>query len=82
MIGPDPEIRAGPIGWSDSLPGFEERSDLTGVQVFGGPQGPTERPTALCQIEASRVWMQPRSPAGEAVPSIGDQDPVHGHDAQ
>jgi hypothetical protein len=82
VIGPGPEIRAGPIGWSAPLPGIEERSDLTGVQVLGGPQGPTERPTALCQIEAPNLWVQPRSPSGEAVPSIGDEDPVDGHDAQ
>jgi hypothetical protein len=50
--------------------------------VFGDPQGPTERPTALCRVEASRIGMQPRSPAGEAAPRIRSDEPGHGHNAQ
>jgi hypothetical protein len=56
--------------------------DPADVEVLGGPQGPTERPTALCRVEAPRIGMQPRSPAGEAAPQIRDDHPGHGHDAQ
>ena len=46
------------------------------------PKGPAERPTALCRGETTQIGMQPRSPTGEAAPQIGDENPVHGHDAQ
>ena len=38
------------------------------------------RRSALAQ--APQIGMQPRSPTGEPVPRIGNDDPVHGHDAQ
>ncbi len=81
-IGPGTAFRAGPIRRSGALRVPEEVSDLADVEVFGDPEGPAERPTALCRVEASRIGMQPRSPAGEAVPKIGNDVPVHGHDAQ
>lgn len=76
-----PSVRAGPIRGSVALM-FEEPTDRTGVEMFGDPEGPTERPTALCHVETSRIGMQPRSPAGEATPGIRGENPGHGHDAQ
>ena len=81
-IGSGPWARGDPIRGPDVLGGPEELSNPAGVEVFGDPQGPTERPTALCRVEASRIGMQPRSPTGEAVPGIGNDFPVHDHDAQ
>jgi len=81
-IGPVPGFRVDQIRWSGRLPETEEPTDLAGVEMFGEPQGPAERPTALCHVEAPRIGVQPRSPAGEAVPRVGDDHPVHGHDAQ
>jgi hypothetical protein len=77
-----PQFRDSPIRRPAVVPANEELPDLAGVEVFGGPESPTERPTALCHVEAPLIGMQPRSPAGEAAPQIRDDDPGHGHDAQ
>ena len=61
---------------------FQEQPNPGRVELSGDPQGPTERPTALCRVEAFRAGMQPCSPAGEPVPKIGDEFPVDSHDTQ
>jgi hypothetical protein len=57
-------------------------ANLAGVGLTWHPKGPAERPTALCHVKTTRIGMQPRPPAGEAAPRIGNNYPVHGHNAQ
>jgi hypothetical protein len=77
-----PKIRGGPIRGSVVVLRVEESPDLADVEVFGDPEGPTERSTALCGVEASRIGMEPRTPAGEAAPRVRNNDTGHGHDTQ
>ena len=62
------------------------KPDRGDVEWFGvnlrDPKGPAERPTALCRVQTSQGGMKPRPPAGEAAPRIGNNYPVHGHNAQ
>jgi hypothetical protein len=77
-----PVVGGGPVDGPDGFLSFQESANLGGVELFGEPKGPAERSTTLCQVEAPRLRMQPRSPTGEATPRIGYEHPIHSHDTQ
>src|SRR5664279_3063648 len=60
----------------------KEPADPAGVEWSGDSKSPAERSTALRGVQTPLIGMQPRSPSGETAPWIGDNEPVHGDDAE
>ena len=77
----DPSVRTRP---GFALPSDSERNRRTLLVSSGSDaaQCPAERPTSLRAGEATGIGMQPRSPTRQALPGIGNDDSVHGHDAE
>ena len=52
------------------------------VQFPARPEGSWKGSTTLGQAQAFRMGMQPRSPAGDPLPQIRDQDPGYDGDTE
>jgi hypothetical protein len=76
--GSDPEVRDVRAGGVRC----QERTNLCGFGRDGQAKGPAERTTTLRDVEAPHTGVQPRSPAGEEVPLVGNEYPFNDDDAE